>query len=182
MKIKDVERIKFSDVSIERDKYVTKSWPVSLFPDTPAGKLDTIEKLAGASEEVQNHLISLLDFPDFDAVRSRINAPYDIVNKQIELMLEYGKPQQPSPFMDPKIAQMTGTLALLEAEKDDSPEDRMDLLRDWLSQLDAIVQAKMVPPPGAPPPPPAAAGPEALAQGPSLAPDPSAGGAPPVMQ
>lgn len=174
---KDVERIRFSEVSIERDKYVTKAWPVSLFPDTPAGKLDTIEKLAQISPEVQRYLIPLLDFPDFDSVRARINAPYELVEKQIEAMLEHGRPQTPLPFMDFDLARHQGTLALLEAHKDGVSEERSDLLLGWLDKIDAM-QAPPAPP--APPTPPAA--PQASVQGPGTAPDPMAGAIPPPMQ
>lgn len=179
---KDVESIKFSEVSIERDKYVTKSWPVSLFPDTPSGKLDTIEKLAGVSDEVQKYLIPLLDFPDFDAVRSRINAPYELVEKQLELMLDHGKAQTPIPFMDLDLARHQGTLALLEATKDDQPDDKVELLRQWLDKLDGLQTPPALPAAPSAPPPDAAAAPQAAVPGPGLVPDPSAGGAPPIMQ
>lgn len=175
---KDVEAIKFSDVSIERDKYVTKSWPVSLFPDTPAGKLDTIEKLAGAAPAIQPYLIPLLDFPDLDAVRSRVNAPYELVEKQIELMLEHGKPQTPVPFMDLDLARLQGTLALLEAQKEDTPDERCELLRQWLDRVDDM-QAAATPPPAPPPMPPGP--PMGPPPGPAPMPDPMAAVMPPVM-
>ncbi len=180
---KDVEAIKFSDVSIERDKYVTKSWPVSLFPDTPAGKLDTIEKLAKVSPDIQRYLMPLMDFPDFDAVRSRINAAYDLTEKQIELMLE-GRPQTPLPFGDFEEARRQVTMALLEAEKDNAPEERCELLRQWLGKMDAM-QAEATPPPmpPAPPPgpPPGMPPPLGVPPGPGPAPDPMAGVIPPIM-
>ncbi len=178
---KDVERLKFSDVSIERDKYVTKSWPVSLFPDSPAGKLDTIEKLAGINEEVQRYLIPLLDFPDFDSVRARINAPYELVEKQIEMILEHGRPQTPLPFMNLDLARHQGTLALLEAEKDGAPEERTELLRQYLDKIDAM-QAPPAPPAAPVAPAPGMPPPQALPPGPGLAPDPMAGGVLPPMQ
>ena len=173
---KDVEAIKFSDVSIERDKYVTKSWPVSLFPDTPAGKLDTIEKLAQVSPEIQRYLIPLLDFPDFDSVKSRINAPYELVEKQIEAMLEDGRAQTPLPIMNFGEARHQAELALLEAAKDEVPEERQDYLRDWLVKLDKMqsdAAAKSAPPPA---PPPAE-----LPPGPAMPPGPMAEAIPPPM-
>ena len=177
---RDVERIKFSDVSIERDKYVTKVWPVSLFPDTPAGKLDTIEKLSQISPEVQQYIMPLLDFPDFESVRDRINAPYELVTKHIELVLEHGKPQTPHPFMNLQMAQQQGTLALLQAETDDAPEERLELMRQYLDKVDAMLNPPADPmAPALPPPIPAA--PQALPPGPGLAPDPMAGAIPPPM-
>lgn len=165
---RDVEEIRFSDVYIERDKYVTKVWPVSLFPDTPAGKLDTIEKLAGVSPEIQRYIMPLLDFPDLDAIRARVSAPYDIVEKMIEAMLERGQPQTPLPYMDFGLARNMGTLALLQAEKENVPEERKELLRVWLDKIDDMQALEATPPPApnqpavpgpAQPPDPMAAGP-----------------------
>jgi hypothetical protein len=174
---KDVESIKFSEVSIEKDKYITKSWPVSLFPDTPAGKLDTIEKLAQVSPDVQRYLIPLLDFPDFDSVRSRINAPYELVEKQIEAMLEHGRPQTPLvAYMNIEEARRQGTLAILDAERDGAPEERIELLRQWVNQIDNAQELSTpVPQPAAP------AAPQAGPPGPGLAPDPMAGVIPPMQ-
>lgn len=178
---KDVERLKFSDVSIERDMYVTKAWPVSLFPDTPSGKLDTIEKLAGISPEVQERAMSLMDFPDFDAFKSRINAPYELVEKQIELMVEDGKPQTPIPNMNLDEARTQGMLALCEAEKDEAPEDRKELLRTWLATLDEIQGVKEAPAePPMPAPGPMGPPQPALPPGPAMPPGPMAGG-PPIV-
>lgn len=166
---RDVEEINFADVAIERDKYVTKCWPVSLFPDTPAGKLDTAEKLSKVSPQFQQYLMPLLDFPDLDSVRARINAPYDIASKMIDLMLEHGKPQTPTPFMDLDLARNMGTLALLDAEVTNIAEDRKELLRNWLSRIDSLQQAS------APTPTPT----QPAAPGPALPPDPMAAGAMP---
>jgi hypothetical protein len=184
---KDVERLKFADVSIERDKYVTKAWPVSLFPDSPSGKLDTIEKMSQISPEVQRYLIPLMDFPDFDSVRSRINAPYELVDKHIELMLEHGQPQTPLPFMDLDLARHQGNLALLEAQKEEAPDERIELLRQWLDKIDAM-QAPPAPPmpaPPAPPMPPGLVPPgspgAALPPGQGQVPDPMAGVIPPMQ-
>jgi hypothetical protein len=171
---KDVEALKFSDVSIERDKYVTKAWPVSLFPDTPAGKLDTIEKLSQISPEVQRYIMPLLDFPDFEAVKDRINAPFALVEKQIEAMLERGVPQTPLPFMNHEEAQHQGALAILEAEKDGAPDERIELLRQWMTKLDHIFAAQEAA--AVPPAPPLAA-----PSGPAMPPEPMAGAMPPMM-
>lgn len=186
---RDVEELRFSDVAIDKDKYVTKGWPVSLFPDTPAGKLDTIEKLAKVSPDVQKYLLPLLDFPDFDSVRARINAPYDIVEKQIDLMLEHGKPQVPLPMMNLDMAREQGTLAMLEAQKDNAPEERIELLREWLEKVDDMQKpppappALGAPPPGAPGPIPAepAAAPPMMPPGPAMPGPMAAGPMPPPM-
>ena len=138
---RDIETISFKDVKIDRDKYVTKVWPVSLFPDTPSGKLDRLEKFAQFSPQIQEQLIPLMDMPDLEAISNRINAPFAIVEKQLSLMLEHGKPQTPFPYMDLRIAREQGTLALLGAEADDTPEENKELVRNWLVTLNGMQAA-----------------------------------------
>lgn len=156
---KEVEEITFSEVSVDKDKYITKVFPTSLLPDTPAGKLDTIEKLGQAIPGMQEQLLDLLDVPDLDDMRSLLNAHIRLVDHMIEEMLEKGNAQVPLPFMDLQTAQKRGILSLLRAEVEGYEEERIELLRVWLDQ----VHAMMTPPP-APAPPEAGAPPDAAPQ------------------
>lgn len=142
---RDVESIKFSEVSIESDKYSMRVFPTSLLPDTPAGKLQTLRELADISPDMQQYIMQVLDVPDLENVRSLINAPIDYVDKNLEAILEHGKIIPPQPFMDLELARKRGTQALLRAEIENYPEENIELLRRWLVQVSELL---------APPPPP----------------------------
>lgn len=150
---KEIEEIRFSDVSIDKDKYSMRVWPTSLLPDTPAGKLQTIKELAEISPELQRYVMHLLDVPDLEDIRSLINAPIELVDKTLEQIVVHGQYRPPLPFMDLDMARHRATLTLLRAENDGVDEDRLELLRVWLSQLDEMQQAQLPPPvPAALPP------------------------------
>lgn len=154
----DVEEIRFEDVSIEKDKYVTKVWPVSLLPETPQGKIQTIVELAQADPRIGAHASMLLTgIPDLEGIVNRINAPYDLVNLYLENMLERGVYEPPLPYMDLQLAQQECQLRLLQAHKDKVDESRLDLLRRFLDESASMVEmAQMAAPEamGAPAPAP----------------------------
>jgi len=87
---KFIEEIKFRDVYLEDDQYIMQVYPTALLPKTPAGKLQTIKELGEINPEIKAHLMSLMDFPDTDALVNRINAPIDYINLLIERIIEHG--------------------------------------------------------------------------------------------
>lgn len=175
---KDVEELTFKDISIERDKYVCKAWPVSLFPDTPSGKLDTAEQLAKVSPYFQKHLVSLLDLPDLDRVRSKELASDELIEQQIDLILDEGIVMDPVPqAMDLKTALNEGSRALAAAYRDKVEPERIELLIGWIGKVDkALADASQGAQPAAPPMPPGGPAPGQPpgppAPGPALPPGP----------
>ena len=117
----------------------------------------------------------LLDFPDLEASTNLAVAQLDDIDKTIDNMLEHGKGSQPEPFQNLQLGLKRMGLAYLRARVEGYPEDRLDLLRGWMSNAQALLakaDAANAPPPpagppGAPPgppgsppgPPPPAAGP-----------------------
>lgn len=153
----EVELLKFSDVKIDENQYVTRVFPTSLLPDTPQGKLQTITELAQTSPEIGQHVIGLLTgIPDLEHVVSRINAPYELIDHILERIVDHGEFHPPLPYMDLNLARQQATLCLQKAHKDNVEEERLELLRRFIDQcddLEAMAQPP-APPPGAMPPEP----------------------------
>jgi len=149
---KSVEQIDFKDVSIERNKYTMRIQPISFLSGTAAGRIAALRDLAAISPEIQQHSLELLGIPDIENLRSLLNAPITIVDMFIDGILEDGTYRAPDPMMNLEIARQRGTLALLRAETDDTPFERVELLRKWLVDIDALQAAAQLPPPGQPTP------------------------------
>lgn len=135
-----IEEISFRDVSIDKNKYSMRVFPTSLLPDTPSGKLETLEQLMKILPEAQQYAIQLLDMPDLDNFKSLAAAPVEIVDKMIENILERGEFATPTPFMNLDLARHRATMALLRAQTDGTPTERVDLLRVWLTRVDKLQQ------------------------------------------
>lgn len=174
---KEIEEIQFSEVSIPEDKYVMRVFPTSLLPDTPSGKIEKAGELAQVNPEFGRHIMSMLtDIPDIESVANRINAPYDLVDKRIEAIIDSGDYEPPLPYMDLAYARQQGQLALQQAEKDGVPEERLDLLRLFVDMADRLANPEPAPgaaaPPGAQAPVPPLAPPQGAPQPPAMPPMP----------
>ncbi len=163
-----LEAIGFDDVSIDDDKLHLQTFPTSMLPAQPAGKLQMIKDLGEISPEVQQQMVSQLDFPDTERMLSLINAPLDLADKVIDRMLEHGEYRPPEPVWNVKLCMDRAQSVLIRAEIDNAPDERLDLLRRFITECNEIVN---------PPPPPAAPIDPMMAQQPMAqqpAPDPMA--------
>ena len=93
-----------------------------------------------------------LGIPDLDKIRDLTNAPRNIVDKYVELILDKGEFIPPDPIMDLDTARQQATLHLQLAIIENSPEDRVELLRLWITSLDELQELAEQPPEGAMPP------------------------------
>ena len=136
-----VESIKWSEVAVERKDYIMRKFPTSMLPTEPAGRIATIEGWINAGLIDPEEGKRLLDFPDIEAYQSLQTASTDIIYKMIEEMLHKGNYFPPEPFMNLR----KGISLMQDAEQraviDEAPEERIDLLRDWIEQARAMVQA-----------------------------------------
>jgi hypothetical protein len=169
---KGLEAIKWSDVSLDDDKFVIQAWPASLLPNTPHGKYQAVSELSQAFPQLQPHAFELMtDIPDLDAVSGRINAPYQMVSLIICEILKGGKYIAPEPFYNLEYGVEQMQFAYVKAQIDGVNETRLEKMRTWIKQAIDL----MPPPEPSPMPPPEALPPEAMppemAAGPAVPPE-----------
>ena len=149
---KDVEKINFSDVYLERDQYVTLPYPVSLLPDTPAGKLQTISELGQAVPAMAQYLPMLLNgIPDVQAVVDRMTSPIRIAEKMVDQILRENEYEPPFESMDLQVTRDIATRALLQGFVDGVPDERLMTLRKFIDATDELLRSQeqvMAPPMG----------------------------------
>jgi hypothetical protein len=164
-KKRHIERIEWGKVELDEDAYVLQAFPVSSLPSTPAGKLAALEELMNAGLIDQKTFRRLADFPDLEAEQNLSDAPRDLLEQAFERMLygdgEYFPPEE---FYDLELCMRVGVLHYQRAKLVGVPEDRLDLVRQFLAETQAIMAnaaSANAPPPGAGPPmPPQPPGPE----------------------
>jgi hypothetical protein len=173
---KGLEEINFKDASMDKNVYQLQVFPTSFLPDTPAGKLETIKELGEIDPRIQQQMLSLLEFPDLERATNLINAPLKLCDRLIEDMLEKGIYRAPEPGWDLQMCVDRMNLQIIEAQNSGYPEERIELLRDFIAESDAMMAQAQQPAPVAPgvPTPPGAV--------PQPPPVQAAPGAPPVPQ
>ncbi len=170
---KILKEIRWKDVDLQDNPFDIQTFPTSQLPDTPAGRIQTV------TEYIQNNWISkergmeLLNLdPDLEQEVNIQTASLRLTEKWLSEMVEDGKYHKPEPFMNLVLAQQIAQGIYNMLLHDGCPEDRLDLVRDFIMEC-----IEMLKPPPAPPPPPEEMGPP---PGPPGMPPPGMEGMPPM--
>ena len=174
-----LENISWSDVNLEEEQYAMMIKPIGSLPQTPAAKLSSVTEMTQNGLFTKEEAHQLLDFPDLEQANKLKTAHIEIIDMMIEKMVDKGEYISPEPYMNLEYGiirvQQAYNLSMIE----NVPEDRLELLRRWISQASSLIEASQPPappamaaPPMAPPMPPGAPAPGAPAMPPGLPPGP----------
>lgn len=133
-----------------KDEFVIQCFTQSSLPKDPAGRL------AKVTEMVQAGMISLqegrrlLDYPDLEQVEKLANAAEERILQILDDIIESGKYTPPDPFLDLMLAKtlVVQYINLYAAAK--LEEKKMQLLRDFYTQILDLAQAAQPPTPAGP--------------------------------
>jgi hypothetical protein len=141
----NLKRLKWSDVNLDRDKYIMQAYPTSFLPKLPAFRLQTVKDMLEAIPETQPYAMKLLDYPDLKSITRRITAPIDDIERNICNML-YGEAETeeeyeelynpPDAFTDLPKALQIAKGEYLKAKIDGAPEERLELLRRYMTSAE----------------------------------------------
>lgn len=157
------KEIALDNAKLLKDTFVIQCYTESSLPKDPAGRLQKV------TEMIQSGMIDiqegrrLLDFPDLGQMETLANAAEERVYMYLDDIVESSKYEPPDEFLFlPKaeqiVVQYINLYATCKLE-----EHKMDLLRQWFTQIQ-VLKAKMAPPPLPQPTPQAQ--PQALPQSP----------------
>lgn len=147
-----IETIDWKDVDLPEDDYHLQVYPVSKLPNDPEGRLATIQEMMGAGLLSPEAGKRLLDYPDLEAEENLSNATTDYIHKILDEIVDEGKYTAPEPFDRMDKARELALEYYALGKLNNMPEDRLELLRNFLKQLDLLQQMAMPPAPmGAPP-------------------------------
>jgi hypothetical protein len=152
--------------AILRDTYIIQCFEESSLPRDPAGRQAKLSEMLAAGEIDKTEFRSLSNFPDLQQSDRLANALRERILKGLDAIVEKGKKgyleNAPDPFiLDP--TDMATTLSVQYINKyivTDIEESKMQLLRDYWTQVQNLKKAAM------PPPPVSAMAPPVSAQGP----------------
>lgn len=151
--------VKFSNCLMDDDNFTFKVGVGNLLPTTIAGKINRVQDMANSGILTPDLALKLLDFPDLQAAVGNLTAQTQYLDKILHEMLVEGKAVEvEAPFLSLSTAVPYVTNAYLQAVTDGAPENRLQLVRDWLAAAQAAVPP---PPPQAVTPGPPQAAPQA---------------------
>lgn len=138
---KFIESIKWKDVDLDDDKFITKIYSSSMFPTEPAAKLQKVEEYVRAGWMDRDAAIRLLDFPDVESWETLETADRDYVEKILEDILKEGKFTPPEPEMLLKKDINIARKAYINAKANGASDDRLELLLRWIEAASSLLPA-----------------------------------------
>jgi hypothetical protein len=137
--------------NIDDDEFVMQCFPVSRLPRDPAGRLQTIQEYIQAGMISQRQGRRALDFADIDSIESLANAQEDMISKVLDAIVDDGEYQPPEPTDDLALAKEMVVEYIQRYRALDLEPDKLNLLRNFNSQVDTLQKRAMAPAPGLPP-------------------------------
>ena len=148
-----ISEIDWNDLDVDLDAYVQQCFPVSSLPDEPSGRMQKVQEYVQAGWMTPARGRRLLSFPDTQADDNLANAMEEYFFMVFSKMID-GESRDPEKDFTPPDPlddlQLGKEMCLQEyhlARVGDLDPRRIDLLRRWLSQVDALAEAAMPPPP-----------------------------------
>jgi hypothetical protein len=150
---KFLRSIDWKQVKLDEDEYSLKCYPTSSLPNTPAGRLATVQDLARAGYIDPQTARKLLDFPDLAQVETLLGAAEDWIVSTLDEIIEHGRYEPPDPMMNLAMAENLAMQEFSLGAANGMEEEKLDHLRSFLGQIQAF-KAKAIaasqPPPPAP--------------------------------
>jgi len=134
-----LETIDWKDVNLDEEQYVLKAYPTSSLSDDLTGRLAEIQELIQGGFVSQRTGYRLLGMPDIEAQDALANGPENRIYQILEEMLDDKKVVRFQPeFHNEEIARRLSLEFINYAEYMNCPEDRIQLVRDYLSEINAV--------------------------------------------
>jgi len=164
-----LQTIEWADIDLEEDEFTMQCFPISSLPNDPEGRLQTVQEYAQAGYLNPRQARKLLDFPDLEKDEGLANASEEYLSNVLDKIVDDGEYTAPEPYDNLQLAQEMALEYYSFGKNQGLEPERLDMLRQFMQQIDDLKQAAM------PPPPPQGAVPGAGAspQAPPVAPKPS---------
>ncbi len=150
-----------------QDDFVVQVFNQSSLPRDPAGRMQKVTEMIQAGMITIKEGRRLLDYPDLEQVERLANASEERIYQILDKIVEDGEYTPPDIFMDLDLANELSVKYYNLYSSANLDEDKAQMLRDFFSQVQALKQAAVPPPP-----PQAAPGSAPGAPQPAAAPQP----------
>jgi hypothetical protein len=135
--------------ALVQDTFVIQCYTQSSLPKDPAGRLQKVTEMIQAGMISIQEGRRLLDYPDLEQIEKLANAGEERIFQILDDIVESGKYTPPDPFIDLALATQLTVQYINLYGSAKLEEDKMQKLRDFYSQVQAIKQAAT--PPAMPP-------------------------------
>lgn len=129
-----------------KDPFVIQCFTESSLPRTPAGRIETVTEQVQAGMLTLKEGRRLMRFPDLEQNERLDNASEERIFKILDEIVEDGKYSPPDSFMDLSLATQLTVQYINLYLAANLEQKKADMLRDFFSQCQALIQAAQPPP------------------------------------
>lgn len=158
-----LQEIDWNDAKMSRNAYASRAFPMSRLPQLPAARLQQVANWYQDGIIDKSTKMRLEQVPDTEGYADLFTASEDNVHAMIDKIIEVGDYFPPEPYQDLKKLIQIGQSRYLQEKDRETPQDRLDLLLQYIMQAQELMEQ------GNPPP-------TIGIQAPALPPQPAAGG------
>jgi hypothetical protein len=133
------EEIEWAQVDLDDVPYTMDLDASSALARTPAGRTATVIEWAQAGIINTDEARKLLQHPDLGSAMSVYNAAIEDIDAAIEDMLD-GEVVVPEPYQHLTMGLWRVQMRYLDAKRSGAPEDVLELMRNWMSQAQWLMQ------------------------------------------
>jgi hypothetical protein len=135
-----LETVDWKNILLDESQYSLKAFPTSSLADDLTGRLAEIDELEQKGHIDKQTARQLLDMPDLEMNSALVNSKFDLLSKIFEQMLNDKKntPFEPA-YHDVPLAQKLALQYINYAELNGCPDDRIQLVRNFLSSVNEVV-------------------------------------------
>lgn len=156
------KEIDLVDMELTDDPFIIQVFNQSSLPKDPAGRMQKIAEMIQAGMLTVKEGRRLLDYPDLEQVEKLANASEERIYQILDKIVEEGAYTPPDPFMDLQLALELSVQYYNLYSASRLEEDKCQMLRDFFSQVQALIQAAQPQMPQQPAAPTPQANPEPL--------------------
>lgn len=137
-----INKISWKDVAVEDNEYIMQRFPSSSLPNTPAGKLQYVKELIEGGMMDPKWAMHLIDIPDTDSYVSLQTASLEMILDCIDQIVTKQRYIGPEPYFDLDSGLTLMQAAYNRARIDEAPEEVLEMLRDWMSAANGLIEKK----------------------------------------
>lgn len=148
-----IETVDWDDVQMDDDSYIMQCYPISALSEEPSARLQEVQEMMQAGLIDPEAGKRLLNYPDIEEEESFSNAPLDYLHEILDKMVDEDDLAEaytpPEPFDDLQRGRKLALQYYAKYKCAGLEEERLDLFRRFIAQIDMLTAAATAPAPGA---------------------------------
>jgi hypothetical protein len=145
-----LDEIKWSEAKLDDDLYDVSVAPASSLPNDPAGRLEMVQELFSAGVITPVTFKNLLGWPDLESELNSEGAEYEYTAELLDRFVFDLDEDNDEPFngyespegfiIDKQKAMIQAVSKYFEAKRRRAPQWNIDLVKQWIGELDVLIQ------------------------------------------